>query len=85
VDDSFYVNIARSMYKGLQDDVISDSGISDGTVSSELRHAIRELRNQWVQEVIAGRGEGSQGITRLGRDGELLDIIETRKVPVWQI
>ncbi|KAI0812990.1 TPR domain-containing protein [Xylaria sp. FL0064] len=50
---------------------------------SGLHYATRELRDRWVQEVIAGRGEGSQGLTRLGRDGELVDIIVTSKVPHW--
>lgn len=75
--------MTSSVYRVQRADAISDSGISDGTVGSGLHHAMRELRDRWVQEVIAGRGEGSQAVTRLGRDVELVDIIETIKAPHW--
>uniref|UniRef100_A0A9W8TG81 CHAT domain-containing protein n=1 Tax=Xylaria arbuscula TaxID=114810 RepID=A0A9W8TG81_9PEZI len=83
VDDRLCVDMASSVYGVLRDDATNNDGITDRTISRGLHHATRELRDRWVQEVIAGRGEGSQGLTRLGRDGELVDIIKTSKVPHW--
>ncbi|KAJ3575390.1 hypothetical protein NPX13_g4046 [Xylaria arbuscula] len=83
VDDRLCVDMASSVYGVLRDDATNNGGITDRTISSGLHHATRKLRDRWVREVIAVRGEGSQGLTRLGRDGELVDIIETSKVPHW--
>ncbi|RYP19528.1 hypothetical protein DL767_009626 [Monosporascus sp. MG133] len=77
VDDSLSVDMARSTYE-----VLRDEGISDQAVSSGLHRAMRELRNQWVQEENEARSEGSEGL-RSARGGELYDSTATKRPPYW--